>query len=61
MECLLSYLCMVTVPQIMVGLERMLDYRGVGLARFHCTKSTTINIMKRKLEETDDKLWQQSF
>ena len=20
----------------MVGLERMLDYRGVGLARFHC-------------------------
>ena len=29
---------MVTVPHIMVGLERMLDYRGVGLniARFHC-------------------------
>ena len=37
MECLLPYLCMVTVPHIMVGLERMLDYRGVGLARFHCT------------------------
>ena len=37
MECLLPYLCMVTVPQIMVGLERMLDYRDVGLARFHCT------------------------
>ena len=37
MECLLPYLCMVTVPQIMVGLERMLDYRGVGLVRFHCT------------------------
>ena len=36
MECLLSYLCMVTVPHIMVGLERMLDYRGVGLERFHC-------------------------
>ena len=36
MECLLPYLCMVTVPHIMVGLERMLDYRGVGLARFHC-------------------------
>ena len=33
-ECLLPYLCMVTVPHIMVGLERMLDYRGVGLARF---------------------------
>ena len=36
MECLLPYLCMVTVPHIMVGLERMLDYRGAGLARFHC-------------------------
>ena len=37
MECLLPYLSMVTVPHIMVGLERMLDYRGVGLVRFHCT------------------------
>ena len=37
MECLLPYLRMVTVPHIMVGLERTLDYRGVGLARFHCT------------------------
>ena len=37
MECLLPYLCMVTVPHIMVGLERMLDYRGVGLVKFHCT------------------------
>ena len=36
MECLLPYLCMVTVPHIMVGLERMLDCGGVGLARFHC-------------------------
>ena len=36
MECLLPYLCMVTVPHIMVRLERMLNYRGVGLARFHC-------------------------
>ena len=36
MECFLLYLCMVTVPHIMVGLERMLDYRGVGLERFHC-------------------------
>ena len=35
MECLLPYLSMVTVPHIMVGLERMLDYRGVGLARFY--------------------------
>ena len=37
MECLLPYFSMVTVPHIMVGLERMLDYRGVGLKRFHCT------------------------
>ena len=37
MECLLPYLCMVTVPHIMVGLEIMLDYRGVRLARFHCS------------------------
>ena len=37
-ECLLPYLCMVTVSHIMVGLERMLNYRGVGLERFHCTR-----------------------
>ena len=36
MECLLPYLCIVTVLHIMVRLERMLDYRGVGLVRFHC-------------------------
>ena len=36
MECLLPYLCMVTVPHITVRLERMLDYRGVILERFHC-------------------------
>ena len=36
MEYLLPFLCMLTVPHIMVRLERMLDYRGVGLARFHC-------------------------
>ena len=36
MEYLLPYLSMATVPHIMVGLERMLDYRGVGLERFHC-------------------------
>ena len=36
MDSLLPYLCMVTVPHIMVRLERMLYYRGVGLARFHC-------------------------
>ena len=41
MECLLPYLCMVTVPHIMVGLERMLDYRGVGLVRFHCIPTNT--------------------
>ena len=37
MEWLLPYLCMATVPHIMVGLKRMLDYRVVGLERFHCT------------------------
>ena len=37
MECLLPYLCMVTVPHIMVGLERMMDYRDVGLERFLCS------------------------
>ena len=37
MECLLPYLSMVTVSHIMVRLERMLDYRGVGLERFQCT------------------------
>ena len=35
MECLLPHLSMVTVPHTMVGLERMLYYRGVGLERFH--------------------------
>ena len=33
---------MVTVSHIMVGLERMLDYRGVGLGRFHCTVDASI-------------------
>ena len=28
---------MATVPHEMVRLERMLDYRGVRLQRFHCT------------------------
>ena len=36
MEWLLPYICMVTVPHTMVGLERLSDYRGVGLGRFHC-------------------------
>ena len=37
MYYLTIYLSMVTVHHIMVGLEGMLDYRGVGLVRFHCT------------------------
>ena len=45
MECLLPYLCMVTVPHIMVGLERMLDYRGVGLARFHCSCAQCTHVL----------------
>ena len=36
MEGLLPYFNMVTVPHKMVELERMSDYRGVGLERFHC-------------------------
>ena len=35
-ECLLAYFNMVTAPHKMVGLERMPDYRGVGLQRVHC-------------------------
>ena len=39
MECLLPYFCTygdcTYLIRIMVGLEKMLDYRGVGLARFH--------------------------
>ena len=33
---------MVTVPHKMVGLERMLDYGGVGLQTFHCSKTHSI-------------------
>ena len=40
-ECLLPYFNMVAVPHEMVGLERMLDYRGVGLEKFHCTWNCT--------------------
>ena len=36
-QCFLVQSNMVSVSQNMVGLERMLDYRGVGLQRFHCT------------------------
>ena len=49
MECLLPYLCMVTVPHIMVGLERMLDYRVVGLERFHCIHLCTQSVMSANL------------
>ena len=53
MECLLPYVCMVTVPHIMVGLERMLDYKGVGLARFHCTylRTFTSHNLPHSVEE----------
>ena len=30
-QCEITYFNMVTVPHKMVGLERMLDYRGVGI------------------------------
>ena len=45
MEYLLPYLCMVAVPHIMVRLERMLDYKGVGLVRFHCTLNTALSFL----------------
>ena len=51
MECLLPYLCMVTVPYVMVALERMLDYRGVGLERFHCTYVCTYLFRRYKPNE----------
>ena len=35
-QCFLVQSNMVTVPHNMVDLERKLDYRGVGLQRFHC-------------------------
>ena len=44
MECLLPYLSILTVPHIIVRLERMLDYRGVGLARFHCIIIVCVNM-----------------
>ena len=44
MECLLPCLCMVTVPHIMVGLERMLECRGVGLERFYCSFNSCLNV-----------------
>ena len=52
MECLLPYISMVTVPHIMVGSERMLDYRGVGIARFR-----SCGISKLPLQLT----WMQPF
>ena len=36
----LAYFDMVTVPHKMVGLERMLEHRGVGLQRFHISYSS---------------------
>ena len=41
MEWLLAYIDMVTVPHQMFGLEKISDYRGVGLERFHCIYSHT--------------------
>ena len=52
MEYLLPYLSMVTVPYIMVGLERMLDYKGVGLERFHCIAYYTVLRMCRVVRMT---------
>ena len=35
-QCFIVQSNMASVSQNKVGLERMLDYRGVGLQRFHC-------------------------
>ena len=55
MECLSPYLCMVTVPLIMVRLEKMLDYRGVGLGRFHCSYIKVIALCARTSKGADVK------
>ena len=56
MECLLPYLRMVTVPHIMVGLERMLDYRGFGLERFHCM-SVPVHWMVERQNSQGEARW----
>ena len=40
---------MVSVSQNKVRLERMLDYRGVGLERFHCMYFKLIDSLEIKL------------
>ena len=40
---------MVIVPHKMFGLEGMLNYRGVGLQRFHCYSYNYIMILLLKL------------
>ena len=57
MECLLPYLCMVTVPHIMVTLDRMLDYRGVGLARFHCILAVLLFCSPYERKGLSDQFW----
>ena len=46
-QCFLVQSNMVTVPHNMVGLERMLDYRGVGLERFHCIYMSTCQTLSQ--------------
>ena len=61
MKCLLPYLCMVTVPHIMVGLERMLDYRGVRLVRFHCNSYSIRPNLKFPELDFNDCNWRTSL
>ena len=42
---MLPYCNMVIAPHKMVRLERMSDYRGVGLERFHCIHAYVIWIV----------------
>ena len=51
MECLLPYLCMVTVPHIMVELERIMDYRRVRLARFTVLGNCGLEIGLKRLSD----------
>ena len=48
---------MVTVPHEMVGLERMLNYRGVQLQRFRCIMSLMLLYIccRKSLQSSVDK------
>ena len=53
----LAYSNMVTVPHKMVGLERMLDYRGVRFQKLHCTYTylSAQKGLRYHIDSTNDK------